>query len=262
MSAVFFKSLFVSITVLFLAFLIGSCTTGSVGNKDASCRAYNSPYTGDNLNRVAFPIGGIGAGMFCLEGTGAISHMSVRNTMDFFNEPCIFAAVSVKGEENTAKILEGSVPDWKTFGGPRTGNGLGGTSYGFPRFREVSFRARFPFGIVTLSDEDMPLDVEITGWSPFIPGIADDASLPVGALEYHFTNSSQESVEAVFSYNSRNFMRIANAGEEPGDSIRSIQGGFMLWQKGTEENPENEGAFAVFVDESDVVVDHCWFKGG
>jgi uncharacterized protein (DUF608 family) len=262
MSTLFFKSLFVSITVVFLTFLIGSCNSGSFAPKDTSERAYNGPYIGDHLNRVAFPIGGIGAGMFCLEGTGAISHMSVRNEMDFFNEPCMFAALTVKGEENTAKILEGPVPDWKTFGGPDTGNGLGGTSYGFPRFREVSFHARFPFGIVSLSDQNMPLDVEITGWSPFIPGNADDASLPVGALEYRFKNSSPESVEAVFSYNSRNFMRIANTGEEPGDSIKLMEGGFLLWQQGTEDYPENEGGFAVFVDESDVVVDHCWFKGG
>lgn len=262
MSAKFFKSLFISIVVVLFAFLIGSCTTGSIAQKDVSARAYNGPYTGDNLNRIAFPIGGIGAGMFCLEGTGAISHMSVRNAMDFFNEPCMFAAVTVKGEEYTAKILEGPVPDWKTFGDPRTGNGLGGASYGFSRFRDVSFNARFPFGIVTLRDKNMPLDVKITGWSPFIPGNADDASLPVGALEYHFKNSSQESIDAVFSYNSRNFMRKANAGEEPGDSILPIEGGFLLYQQGTEENPENEGGFAVFVDESDVVVDHCWFKGG
>ena len=50
-------------------------------------RDYNGPYAGANLNRVAFPIGGIGAGMFCLEGTGAISHMSVRNRMEVFHEP-------------------------------------------------------------------------------------------------------------------------------------------------------------------------------
>jgi uncharacterized protein (DUF608 family) len=262
MSTVYFKSFLISFIFVFLVLLIGSCTTGGVAKKDDSERAYNGAYTRDHLNRIAFPIGGIGAGMFCLEGTGAISHMSVRNTMNFFNEPCIFAAVTVKGEENTAKILEGPVPDWKTFGGPNTGNGLGGTSYGFPRFRDVSFQARFPFGTVNLSDENMPLDVEITGWSPFIPGNADDACLPVGALEYRFKNSSQAPVEAVFSYNSRNFMRIAKPGEEPGDSIRPIEGGFLLWQEGTEENPENEGGFAVFVDESDVVVDHCWFKGG
>lgn len=31
-------------------------------------RNYQGPYTGSHLNRIAFPIGGIGAGMFCLEG--------------------------------------------------------------------------------------------------------------------------------------------------------------------------------------------------
>ena len=46
-------------------------------------RNYNEPYSGKFLDRVAFPIGGMGAGMFCLEGTGAVSHMSVRHHMDF-----------------------------------------------------------------------------------------------------------------------------------------------------------------------------------
>ena len=39
------------------------------------------------LNRVAFPIGGIGAGMVCLEGTGCLSHVSVFKQPDIFNEP-------------------------------------------------------------------------------------------------------------------------------------------------------------------------------
>jgi uncharacterized protein (DUF608 family) len=245
-------------------FMIGSCMKGSGIRKDVSVREYNGSYTGEYLNRVAFPIGGIGAGMFCLEGSGAVSHMSVRNTMEFFHEPCMFAALTVMGEENTARVLEGPVPDWKIFGGTRTGNGSGGTSYGFPRFGDASFQARFPFGSVALRDEAIPFKVEITGWSPFIPGNADDASLPVGALEYRFQNPTDETVDAVFSYNAKNFMRRASGvpGAAPGDSVRSIKGGFVLWQDGTEENPENEGAFAVFVDESDVKVDHCWFKGG
>ena len=33
---------------------------------DAEKRNYNGIYSGPYLNRVAFPIGGIGAGMFCL----------------------------------------------------------------------------------------------------------------------------------------------------------------------------------------------------
>jgi len=262
---------FVNLPVIFImlvfpAFVLGSCTTGT-DVKDTGGRAYNSPYTGIYLNRVAFPIGGIGAGMICLEGSGAVSHVSVRNVIDFFNEPCMFAALCVRGEENTARILEGPVPDRKTFGAPLTGNGAAGTSYGLPRFKEASFNSRFPFGFVKLSDEKIPLEVEITGWSPFIPRNADDASLPVGALEYHFKNPTGKSIDAVFSYNSKNFMVKSSslhfrAGGKRGDAVLPINGGFVLWQAGTEENPEDEGAFAVFVDESDVVVDHCWFKGG
>ena len=37
----------------------------------AMTREYNGRYEGPNLNRVAFPMGAMGAGMVCLEGTGA-----------------------------------------------------------------------------------------------------------------------------------------------------------------------------------------------
>src|SRR5215831_12780536 len=90
-------------------------------------RAFNSPYTEESLNRIAFPLGGIGAGMICLEGTGALSHVSLRNRPEVFNEPCVFVAVCVKGagkgsrKGNVARILEGPVPQWKLFGTPGTG---------------------------------------------------------------------------------------------------------------------------------------------
>src|SRR3954454_3619489 len=145
-------------------------------------RKYYTPYTGEYLNRVAFPIGGLGAGMFCLEGTGAISHMSVRNKPDIFNEPPMFAAITVKGLKNGAKVLEGQVPDWKMFGQRGTGNGSSGTTFGLPRFFKASFKTQFPFGTVQLEDADIPLQVQIKGWSPFVPTDEDNSSLPVGAL--------------------------------------------------------------------------------
>ena len=106
-------------------------------------RAYDGPYTGDHLERVAFPLGGLGAGMICLEGTGAISHVSLRHQMDVFNEPCSFAALCVKGKNgNVAKVLEGQVPGWKIFGKPGTGNGSPHTSYGLPRFLDCGNEKR------------------------------------------------------------------------------------------------------------------------
>ncbi len=246
-----------TLTVFFaiLAFGLAACRSEKEGKAE---RDYNGPYEGPFLNRVAFPIGGIGAGMFCLEGTGAISHVSVRNTLQFFSEPCTFAALCVKGEENVARVLEGPVPGWKLFGSARTGNGASGTSYGLPRFKEASFLARFPFGTITLSDPQIPLNVTLTGWSPFVPGDAASSSLPVGGLEYSFSNPTGSAVEAVFSFNTKNFM--ATARDKNG--VRAIKNGFVLFQEGTEAKPEDQGALAVFVDDDSAVVDHCWFRGG
>src|SRR2546422_3988327 len=107
-------------------------------------RPYNGEYSGAHVGHVAFPLGGIGAGMLCLEGTGALSHVSLRNHPEVFNEPAIFAAVSIKGRHQIARVLEGPVPPRKLFGPPGTGNGAAGATYGLPRFAKASFKARFP----------------------------------------------------------------------------------------------------------------------
>lgn len=221
-------------------------------------RKYNGAYQGEQLNRVAFPIGGMGAGMFCLEGAGAISHFSVRHHPELFNTPVMFAAVAVKGAPRGAKVLEGPVPDWKKFGMRGSGNGDAGATYGLPRFGEAVFEARFPFAHIGLRDDDIPLDVTLTGWSPFIPNDEDHASMPLGALEYRFRNTGSRAVEAVFSYNARNVM------VQPGQhgSIGPIDRGFVLSQHGTQEKPFLAGDFAIFTDQAGTVVDHCWFRGG
>ena len=219
---------------------------------------FNGPYRGRNLDRVAFPIGGIGAGMYCLEGTGAISHVSVRNTMNAFHEPSCFAAVCLLGEtpeENVARVIEGPIPDWKFFGRPASGLGSPGSTYGFPRFKECEFLARFPFASVSLGDSSLPIDVQMTGWSPFTPPNPDPSSMPVGAIEYKFVNKTDKPVKGIFTFNTRNFMNGSG-------SIGPMDGGFVLHDT-TGKDREKHGSFAFFVDGDDkVVVDHCWFRGG
>jgi len=222
---------------------------------------YNTVYTGTRLNRVAFPMGGMGAGMICLEGTGALSHFSLRNHPDVFNEPCVFSAICIKGktkEQNLARVLEGPVPGWKLFGQPNTGNGGKGTPYGLPRFRQAAFQARFPFGRVMLSDNDVPLNVEITGWSPFEPGDPDNSSLPVCALEYKLKNTGSKTIEAVWSFNSKNFM-VDGKGQH---NCRAVKNGFVLFQKHTKDRPWEAGEFSATVNDDAAKVNCAWFRGG
>lgn len=221
-------------------------------------RVFNGEYAGECLNQVAFPMGGIGAGMLCLEGSGALSHVSLRNHPEVYNEPCVFAAISILGEQPAARVLEGPLPARKIFGPPGTGNGGAGTTYGLPRFAQATFLARFPFGHVTLTDPRLPLSAEITGWSPFEPGDPDNSSLPVAALEYRLVNRSRRPVAAVFSFNAKNFMAVDG---DP-QAVRPIAGGFILWSGGPKERPWDEGAFAVTASEPEQKVNHAWFRGG
>jgi uncharacterized protein (DUF608 family) len=228
--------------------------------KPMAARSFNAPYQAERLDQIAFPMGGIGAGMICLEGTGALSHVSLRNRPEIFNEPCVFAAISIKGTQPIARVLEGPVPTRKIFGPIGSAVGSPGTTYGLPRYANAAFETRFPFGKVRLSDPLLPLEVEVTGWSPFEPGNSDDSSLPVAALEYRFTNRAATDIDAVFSFNAKNFLADEKGPAEL-RAVRSLAGGFVLWNGAPAGKPWEEAAFAATVSDPDVKVNHSWFRG-
>jgi uncharacterized protein (DUF608 family) len=237
----------------------------------SSQKKYNSNYKNEQLNYLAFPLGGIGSGMICLEGTGALSHVSLRHRPEVYNEPVMFSAICLKdGKGNLARVLEGPVPKWKAkfpWGISQghdgaSGNGAGGHPFGLPRFPSSVFDTRFPFGKVTLKDTKIPLAVEITGWSPFTPGKADDSSLPAAALEYCFKNTSKKPVDAVYSFHAANFMATEKKPEERKDSVCSRKNGFTLTQPTLPGKPEAQGEFCVFVDGCAAKTNCAWFRGG
>ena len=104
----------------------------------------------------------------------------------------------------------------------------------------------------------MPLDAEITAWSPFIPTNEDDSGLPAGTLEYRFTNRSAKEVEAVFSYNSNNF---AHRNHQAQGSIEPVGNGFILMQRPGNQPRYEHRQFAIFTDDTTTIVNHSWFRG-
>lgn len=220
---------------------------------------YDSVFPEDRIEHIAYPIGGLGSGMFAIEGTGAISHMSLHHQPDLFNEPCMFAAIHVDGLENGTKVVEAPVPDYKKYGRRECGQGLPNTTYGLPHFTHGEFIARFPFAKVKLHDDDMPLTATIEAWNPFIPGDEDNSGLPVAGLEYTFTNTSKSELSAVFSYNSRNIMYCTDDAEA---QTYAMPCGAVFNQTAPAGRPQLEGHFAIFAPEDDPSVDCCWFRSG
>ena len=204
--------------------------------------------------------------MFCLDGTGAFSHFSIRHRPGIFNEYAVFSALSIKegkDQERIARVLEGPVPDWKYFVAwdrQWDSSGMGGRprTFGLPRFDSAQFQARFPFAEIVLKDSKIPIEVSITGWSPFVPGDADASGLPIGVMEYRFKNPTSHPIEAVYSFHSNNFV----AADGDGQSVTKIPRGFVLRQAGVDGKPAIEGAFAAWVDSPNAKVNPAWFRGG
>lgn len=238
------------INTLLAFILLQACMSLSARTNIPAARAYDHVYTDEALEQIAFPIGGMGAGMFCLDGSGSISHLSVQNRPDLQNIPYAYAAIHVKGLQNGTKVLEGQVPFGKVYGPPQSGMGQGDKTYGLPRFVHSSFESRFPFSTIHLRDDDIPLTVKITGWSPFIPTDQDNSSLPIGAIEYEISNPSNHLLEATFSFNAKNFI-------DPSGKIKAIAQGFCL----VPEKSGNDSGMAIYVDDSQAKVDYCWFQG-
>jgi uncharacterized protein (DUF608 family) len=231
-------------------------------------REFNGVYEGECLNKPAFPLGGLGAGMICLEGMGALSHVSLRHKPDVLNTPCMFSAIKIKGSNGVAKLLEGPIADWKilfpfkaTASGnmTSTGNGHNGDHFGLPRFDSAKFSAQFPFGTVELGNEEIPLAVSIEGWSPFIPQDSTNSSLPVAGLEYCFKNNTGSTIEATYSFNSVNLMKF---GTEKNQLVKKTANGFVFEQQPTEANPEYEGYFSAQIFDDEATVNPAWFRGG
>ncbi len=237
-------------------------TTDLPGTSDGGYR--DRTFTGAQLDRIAFPLGGIGAGMICMEGTGALSHVSIHHAPDVHREAAMFGALWIKGEPDTARVLEGPVPRWKLYGQNLAASGGPGRLLGLPRYSEARFHARFPFAMLDLDDPAMPVSVRMTGWSPFVPLDANASSLPVAGLEYEFMNTSAHEVEAVFSFHGANGpgMDPGARGLSPRASVRALPGGFALERAGSPEKPWDAEAIGISTGEPEARVNCRWFRGG
>ncbi len=232
-------------------------------------------YRGRNLEQISFPVGGIGAGMFCVEGTGAIGSLSLRGAPDIFYEPECFSAIYARRDERSwARVLEGPVPGRKIFGGRGTLSGLGtnnqfGKTYGLPRFRSNTFTGKFPFAKLEFLDEGSPLKASMTAFSPFIPGSEDDSCLPAATLRYAFENAGDSPVEAVYSFHTANFMARPEDKwfpspvlDLPKGTITQEGGGLLLACPAEKEDTAAFGQCLIHVEEKGALVNTDWFPSG
>ncbi|HLO29162.1 MAG TPA: GH116 family glycosyl hydrolase [Anaerolineales bacterium] len=226
-------------------------------------------YHGNQLSQIAFPLGGIGSGCICLNGYGGLQDFSVRN------RPALTASQDVGGyrdaafavlhipEKNITRLVEGPFPKGKIYAhGTKPEGILGGGHEGLPRFRKCSFRGEFPFGIVKLSDPVVGLDVEISGFNPFIPLDDKNSSIPCAILEYTLKNRTSEAIHFQFSFHLSHLAQ----GQKPPEPDRSrnavIPGAGVYLYNLEEPTSVKFGSTAFGVVGNEPQIKAMWFRGG
>ena len=222
-------------------------------------------YRGDACQLIAYPLGGMGAGMVCLKGTGGLSQVSLSHRHDESKEPYAYSALHLK-KSGVTLVLEGPVSRRDSMRKPhKSYTGLNDFTFGLPRFATASFTSRFPFGEIELLHPDVPLEVKLTGWSPFIPNDTTNSCLPAAALEYSLTNRSSEAIEAVFSFNAMNFMTTRGHGKGISRIRRADRDSLILEALKADKTEHREaqlyGAFGVTIDLPGTRVNPAWFRG-
>ncbi|MDN5204272.1 GH116 family glycosyl hydrolase [Fulvivirgaceae bacterium BMA10] len=62
-------------------------------------------------------------------------------------------------------------------------------------FKNISFRGEYPIGKVSYRDANLPVEIKLEAFSPFIPTSAEKSSLPVTIMTYKVKNTSSSDME-------------------------------------------------------------------
>lgn len=200
-----------------------SGSQGSGHSRDSK-EAFVERFTGDSRVRSGMALGGIGAGTFELRKDGCFYNWSIFNNFpketgsEFklpnapFDHPMdsnLFFKVryEVEGEEPRLKLLQ--LPNGMNEGGEI------GIAYTFPWMQAVEsieYSARFPFATLKFTASDMPFDIVMTAWTPFIPHDVKNSALPVAYFDFTIMSRTSKRIDVMLMMSARN-----NAGYDTPD---------------------------------------------
>ncbi|RFZ94480.1 hypothetical protein D0C36_02725 [Mucilaginibacter conchicola] len=167
-------------------------------------------YEGQQTYKIAMPVGGIGTGNISVGGNGQWRDVEIMNKpgVGFFGAvspkqaPCFLIFTQDAKGVKRSKALLGPIPP-NEFAGAEGSNT---PSHGLPRFKNSSFDAAYPFAIVNLQDDDMPVSVKLKTFNPFIPGNADASGIPVAVIRYEVKNTTDGELDVAVAGSLDNFI--------------------------------------------------------
>jgi uncharacterized protein (DUF608 family) len=148
-------------------------------------RGEQAVWSGEDLETIGMPIGGVAAGQLYLRGDGTLGLWQIFNKHVF----------SGYGRDNYRTYL----PDAPVDSGFAVVTESGGKTAVRPLnqdFGRIEFVGEYPLGVVRYQVDHFPIEVEMEAFSPFIPLNAKDSALPATIFHITLKNTSDQARKA------------------------------------------------------------------
>ncbi|MCG5051330.1 MAG: hypothetical protein KA712_00060 [Myxococcales bacterium] len=163
----------------------------------------------DDRPRSGVTLGGVGAGGAELRKDGRFYEWSAFNNaprgtgphLGFEQDDIMFFKLryEVPGQEPRIKLLQ-------IEGGHRVGT-VDVHVYEFPWMtgvQTITYSARFPQAELVFTDPEMPVEITLEAFSPFVPHDVDSSTLPAICFDFQVTNKSRKPVDVMLMACQRN----------------------------------------------------------
>jgi uncharacterized protein (DUF608 family) len=159
----------------------------------------------DYCTSRGFPLGGIGTGGFSIFTNGGFgkfrtNHNWFKSIAEAEYPKGTFFAVWTKANgRKVAKILRRGYQGGEEFSNVES-------------IQHTEFRGRIPIFDLNYTDEDLPIQLKLTGFTSLIPHNVKDSSLPVAFFKMEINNRNQYSVESSILFSFENILGIGGSG--------------------------------------------------
>lgn len=222
-------------------------------------------YTGENLNEISFPLGGIGSGSIGLGGDGRLIDWEIFNRPNkgSRNGYSNIAVKAKQGDKVITKVLNGDIKQ-ELIGRYRntTSSGYGSgpdanSMCGFPHFKNLTFNGEFPIAELEFKDSDFPANVKLIAFNPFIPLDDKNSSIPGAFFAIEIENDSNLDTEYQVAFSvSSPFEKSKNSGIKS-NGISCIK----LYNAGANEDDTSYGDLTIATDCNEVIAQTYWYRG-
>jgi len=228
----------------------------------------------DTATETAFLLGGIGTGNISIGARGELKDWEIFNKPGKGNKlPLSFFFIYTKDSYGrvTAKILESKIkPPYSGSHGYRSGrlDGLGELA-GLPRLDKAEMKVEYPFVNIDFEDSQLPVEVKLEAFTPFIPLNPEDSGIPCSIFRYKAKNISAGPADVTIAFS------LLNVVGYDGDEIKledfcgnrnelrveeGFSGLYMYSEQFTREHLKY-GSLGVLVPETAITAKPSWLKG-